>query len=126
MLRERSFDSVKVISLERDKLLTRLEQIARKILTERREVKEVRLFGSLARGDQVGTSDVDILIILENDLVYSPLEQVRDYYPYFDLPIGVDILLLSGEEVQRRVQAQDDFISRIKREGMTLADNRGK
>jgi len=90
MLRVRSFDSVKVISLERDKLLTRLEQIARKIITEHREVKEVRLFGSLARGDQVGTSDVDILIILENDLVYSPLEQVRDYYPYFDLPIGVD------------------------------------
>ena len=90
MLRVRSFDSVKVISLERDKLLTRLEQIARKIITERREVKEVRLFGPLARGDQVGTSDVDILIILESDLVYSPLEQVRDYYPYFDLPIGVD------------------------------------
>ena len=59
MLRERSFDSVKVISLERDKLLTRLEQTARKIITERREVKEVRLFGSLARGDQVGMSDVD-------------------------------------------------------------------
>jgi predicted nucleotidyltransferase len=86
----RSFDSVKVISLERDKLLTRLEQIARKIITEHREVKEVRLFGSLARGDQVGTSDVDILIILENDQVYSPLEQVRDYYPFFNLPIGVD------------------------------------
>jgi len=126
MLRVRSFDSVKVISLERDKLLTRLEQIARKIVTERREVKEVRLFGSLARGDQVGTSDVDILIILENDLVYSHLEQVRAYYPYFDLPIGVDILLLSGEEIQRRLQAQDDFISRIEREGMTLADNRRK
>ena len=126
MLRVRSFDSVKVISLERDKLLTRLEQIARKIITEHREVKEVRLFGSLARGDQVGTSDVDILIILESDLVYSPLEQVRAYYPFFDLPIGVDILLLSGEEVQRRLQAQDDFISLIEREGMTLADNRRK
>jgi predicted nucleotidyltransferase len=59
MLRVRSFDSVKIISLERDKLLTRLEQIVRKIVMERREVKEVRLFGSLARGDQVGTSDVD-------------------------------------------------------------------
>jgi predicted nucleotidyltransferase len=88
-------------------------------------VKEVRFFGSLARGDQVGTSDVDILIILENDLVYSPLEQVRDYYPYYDLPIGVDILLLSGEEVQRLLQAQDDFISRIEREGMTLGLRNG-
>jgi hypothetical protein len=62
---------------------------------------------------------------LENDLVYSPLEQVRDYYPYFDLPIGVDILLLSGEEFQRRLQAQDDFISRIEREGMTLGLRNG-
>jgi predicted nucleotidyltransferase len=125
MLRVRSFDSVKVISLDRDKLFTRLEQIARKIVMERGEVKEVRLFGSLARGDQVGTSDVDILLILENSLVYSPLEQVRDYYPYFDLPVGVDILLLSGEEVQRRLQTQDDFISRIEREGMTLGLRNG-
>jgi len=123
MLQVRSFDSVKIISIDRHKLLSRLEQIACKIVMERREVKEVRLFGSLARGDQVGTSDVDILIILENDIVYSPLEQVRDYYPYFDLPIGVDILLMSGEEMHRRLQAQDDFISRIEQEGMILGDN---
>ena len=63
MLRERSSGSVKIISLDRDELLARLATIATRIRARHPEVREVRLFGSLARGDQTGTSDADLLIV---------------------------------------------------------------
>ena len=73
MLPTLSSSSVKIISLNRDQLLTRLRQIASRLQKEHPEVAEVRLFGSLARGDQTGTSDVDILI-----------EYLRGHVPGFD------------------------------------------
>lgn len=120
MLQQTSSDSVKIISIDRDKVLSRLEQIARQIHAEHPEVDEVRVFGSIARGDHVGTSDVDVIIVLRDGDLEDPLERVRSFYPYFDLPIGVDILVWTRDELERRLQRRDPSVERIWQESRPL------
>ena len=56
-----SSSTVRIISLDREALLAQLRAIAAQIRREC-DVEDVRVFGSLARGDATGTSDVDVLI----------------------------------------------------------------
>jgi predicted nucleotidyltransferase len=120
MLRQRSSGSVKIISINRDELLAALSAIARQICAEHPEVKSVRVFGSIARGDQVGTSDVDVIIVLRGSEQGELLQQVRLFYPYFDLPIGVDVLVYTEEQIARRLQAGDAFMTRLWEESRAL------
>jgi predicted nucleotidyltransferase len=92
VLQQKSFDSVKIISIDRDKVLSRLRDIARHITAEHPEVVSVRVFGSIARGDHVGTSDVDVLIVLRDAVVDNPIECVRLFYPYFDGSLGFRVV----------------------------------
>ena len=84
----RSSRTVKIISLNRTRLLAELRQIAGRISAEHPEVAEVRLFGSLARGDYTGTSDVDVLILLQHTAETDPLRRILTFLPYFDLRRG--------------------------------------
>jgi len=129
VLRMQSSASVKIISIDRDELLARLKAIAARLCTEHPEVRAVRVFGSLARGDQVGTSDVDVLIVLrggaQGDALcfttqQDPWELLRVFQPYFDLPIGVDMLVLSEGQIAHRLRTGDPFIARIWRESWPL------
>ena len=120
MLRQTSSGSVRIISLDRNELLNRLEQIARRIVAERPDVVDVRLFGSLARGDQVGTSDADVLVVVCGDAPVDPIAGARALYPYFDLPIGVDLWVVGERELARRLRAQDAFATHAWKESCTL------
>jgi predicted nucleotidyltransferase len=120
MLQQRFSDSVRIISIDRDELLARLREIAAQIRMERPEVEEVRVFGSIARGDQIGTSDVDVLIVVRDGEMGDSMEQVRSLYPYFDLPIGVDLLVFSQEQLARRLQTGDPFLTQVWRESRRL------
>lgn len=120
MLRETSSDSVRIISIRRDEVLARLRELAGQIQAERPDVKEVRVFGSMARGDQTGLSDVDVLIVLWGSKSDDPLERIRAFYPYFDLPIGVDLLVYTGGEITRRLQEEDGFMQRLWAESVRL------
>jgi len=120
MLQHRSFDSVEIISIDRSKVLDALRCAARRIRARHPEVVDVRVFGSLARGDQVGTSDVDVLIVLEDGESNDPIEQIRRFYPYFDLPVGVDLVVMTREQWAQRLQDGDAFAERIGRESIAL------
>lgn len=120
MLRQRSFGSVKIISIDRDELLSRLREIVKQIYAEYPEVADVRVFGSIARGDQVGTSDVDVLIVLHNGDLGDPMERTRSFYPYFDLPVGIDVLVYTQDQLSRRLQTGDAFVERIWQESLAL------
>jgi len=120
VLRTRSSASVKIISIDRDELLSRLKAIATQLCARHPEVSSVRVFGSLARGDQVGTSDADVLIVLHGGGQEDPLEQIRKFQPYFDLPIGVDLLVFSEGQIANRLQAGDAFMAHIWQESWPL------
>lgn len=111
-----SSDSVRIISLNRDSLLEGLRAIARRIRAEHPEAAEVRLFGSLARGDQTGTSDIDILIVLERTLEVDPVRRALTFLPYFDLERGTDILVYTRAELAAGSRA----VQRLWRESILL------
>ena len=94
MRRIRSSGSVSVISLDRDEVIRRLREVAGQALAVFPELREVRLIGSLAEGTHTGTSDVDLLLLLDR-APERPLEEMRPYFYFFSerLNIGLDILL---------------------------------
>ena len=85
------------------------------------EVKGIHLFGSIARGDQVGTSDIDILIVLKGSFRGDPIDRSLDYSCYYRLPIGVDLLMIGEKELDQRLIEQDPFYSKIWQEQLQLA-----
>jgi len=101
-------------------LWSQLCAIARRIQADHSQVQDVRVFGSIARGDHVGTSDVDVLIILTSAPAQIPLanpvERGRPFYPYFTLPIGIDLLVYTIAEIERG----NRFISHIYEESVSL------
>lgn len=58
--------SVRVFRLDREGLITRLRERARVLLERRPDVVEVRLFGSLARGEAHPGSDADLFVIVRD------------------------------------------------------------
>ena len=80
----------------------------------------MHMFGSLARGDQVGTSDVDVLIVLREVGDKDPTELIRRFYPYFNLPMSIDLLILDKKSIDRRLAQGDEFINRLWKERVDL------
>jgi predicted nucleotidyltransferase len=115
-----SFDSVKIISLDRDALFTQLRAIAARIRREHREVQDIRVFGSCARGDATGVSDVDVLILLRHSPQSDPLQRIRAFLPYFDLDRGVDLLVYTRAELEHQLALQNRFLQKIWRENIPL------
>ncbi len=88
-----------MVYLDADALIGRLEEAARRLVRDRTEVEEVYLVGSLARGDHNGLSDADVLLVLrETDM--NPVQRTMEYLPYFDLPVGVDVLPYTRRELE--------------------------
>ena len=99
MRRVRSFGSVKSISLERNAVISALAEAAFAMKKACPEVEEVLLVGSLARGDFTGTSDADVLIVLDESLL-NPVERIQRYLPFFELEITVDLIPLTRKELE--------------------------
>jgi predicted nucleotidyltransferase len=86
--------------LDREALLTRLRAIAGEALREFPRLTQVRLFGSLARGDETGLSDVDVFLLVESDQK-DPLERMKPYYFFFTerLALGLDMIVATEDEL---------------------------
>jgi uncharacterized protein len=110
-------DSVRITFLDAVGLLERLQEIVDRILREGCRVKEIRVVGSVARGDHTGDSDLDLLVILRGKPPGDRLEWIRDLYRYFDLPVGVDLFVCDEAELE-----SDPAFRDLGRESRKLAD----
>ena len=115
-----SFDSVKIISLNRAEMLVQLRAIAAHIRREHHEIEDIRVFGSLARGDATGTSDVDVLILLQHSSESDPMRRILTFLPYFDLDRGADLLVYTRAELEQQLAAQNHFLQKTWRESIAL------
>lgn len=90
------------------------------IVAEIKKLKPLKiiLFGSLARGEVRGESDIDLLAIVE-DLPERFLERFDLISENLDLPSEVDLLLYTPGEIER-MQGVNPFIKRALREGKVL------
>lgn len=114
-----SSSTVRFIFLDREALLARLRAIATQICQEH-DVEDIRVFGSLARGDATGTSDVDVLIMVRHSSEPDMVRRSLSSLPYFDLDRGIDLLVYTRAELERQLAAQNPFLRRIWRESLPL------
>ena len=77
--------------------------MARELSNEFQDVEDVRVFGSLAKKEETGLSDVDILIIIAYSQEKDSLERMKPYYFFLSkrLTIGFDLLVLTKEELKK-------------------------
>ncbi len=103
MRQVRSCGSVKAISLNRDEILRKLKELSTDIKKNFPDVREVRLFGSIARGEEHGLSDIDILVIVEElnrENFWEVYGRIHDHISG-SLYIDFDLILLSEKDFRK-------------------------
>lgn len=109
-------DSVKAIYLDKEAIFKTLKDVSEELGEKLPYVKNVMLFGSLAKGEEHGLSDVDLLVIVEDinrenfwKIYGEAFEIVSDY-----LNIDFDLIVMS----------ESDFLSDPYRLGPTISIKR--
>jgi len=120
MLREQFLNSVHIISVDREALKNVLQRGVTLLLKDHETVKEVRLFGSFARGDYTPESDLDLLIICR--IMETPFLLRREIFePYFrDIPFDVNLLVYTEAELERLLEEKNPFIVHVLKESIVL------
>jgi predicted nucleotidyltransferase len=78
-----------------------IRDAARRLLEAASSPRKILLFGSYARGEANEESDLDILVV-EKDLPDPTAEYVRLREAVGSMGVGVDLLLYSEAELERR------------------------
>ena len=101
VIQKQSFGSVTVFWLDRNLLKSRIIQAARSLSREHEEVVQIVLFGSVASGRAVPSSDADILVVVsDSDTPFVDRAALfRDYFS--DVGVGVDLFVYTQQEVSR-------------------------
>jgi predicted nucleotidyltransferase len=116
--------NVRVFRLDREGLIARLRERARDLLDRRPDVLEVRLFGSLARGEAHPGSDADLFIVLR-DGAGPFLERLAPVARNFDgVGVGCDVIAFTESEARASRARGDAFARAIFDEGLILATRR--
>jgi predicted nucleotidyltransferase len=92
-------------------------------IVETSQPDKIILFGSRARGDARPNSDFDVLVIKES----SEPGYRRDaplYVALAGLPVEVDVLVYTPEEVAEWAQVPQAFVTTATREGKTLYERK--
>ena len=102
---------------------TLVREIVRRIV-DTAQPEKVILFGSRARGDARPNSDFDLLVIKQSDEPRyrrsAPL-----YAALADLPVEVEVMVYTPEEVEEWSEVPQAFITTAVREGTTIYERRG-
>ncbi|MGB9749963.1 MAG: nucleotidyltransferase domain-containing protein [Caldisericia bacterium] len=120
MQQVKSLGSAKIISLNKDKILDEMKKIVEKIKNDEKEnLVDIILFGSLAKGDYTGFSDVDIVIILKNSEL-NFIKRIQKYLKYFYLDIPVDLFVYTLPEFKKMRKENNYFIKEIIDNGISI------
>jgi len=104
-----SSGSVKAFFLNRDELIEKTKGVAQEAGSVFPHIQEILLFGSLARHEETGLSDIDLCIIARN-LPCNPIYRLKLFYSFLAqrLPIALDLLVLLPEEKE----SHEEFLKR--------------
>lgn len=98
-----------------------LDAAVQRIVVHASGPAKVILFGSYARGDADEGSDLDLMVV-ERELPDKPAEYLRLKQAIGRIGVGVDLLLFSELEFQRRSQVPGTVLYWAKKEGKVLHD----
>ncbi len=112
-----SANFVKAIYLNRELLLKKLNEIAQESAQKFPQIRKIILFGSLAKNEETGLSDVDLFILVENG-ESNPLERLKRYFDFFvdRLDIALDMIVASTGEFDYYKEMLKDSIVLYNRE----------
>jgi predicted nucleotidyltransferase len=100
-----------------------VRDIVRRIV-DTAQPEKVILFGSRARDDARPNSDFDVLVIKQSDEPRyrrsAPL-----YVALADLPVEVEVMVYTPEEVEEWSEVPQAFVTTAVREGTTIYERRG-
>lgn len=101
VIRKESYGTVRVFWLDRNLLKSRIKQAVRRLSRENEAVTRVVLFGSVAAGRALPSSDADLLVVVRDSAV-PLLERANGFRDYFsDIGVGVDLFVYTQQEVSR-------------------------
>lgn len=84
----------------------------------RPEVREIRLFGSLARGERNPYADADLLVVVDRcDL---PFRDRAPLYKPVDAPVPTDVTVCTLAELDREAAAGNSFVRWMLAESLPL------
>jgi len=98
-----------------------IQEAARRLANAACRPARIILFGSYARGTADQSSDLDLLVI-EESLDDKAGEYMRLRYALGAFPTGVDLVLLSRHDFERRSQVKGTLPYRAHHEGRVLHD----
>ena len=102
---------------------TLMSEIVRRIVREAHP-ERVILFGSRARGDYRQDSDIDLLVVTEDDRPRA-LRASALYGALSDILIPMDILVYRPAEIEEWKNVPQAFVTTAIREGSVLYENHG-
>jgi uncharacterized protein len=108
-------DKVPVATI--DELLGKI----RALLVEAAHPETIIVFGSYARGDIDEGSDLDLLVILPT-VVDRIGEMVRLRLALRDIPMAIDVVVYSRDEMEERCHLRGTMLYHALREGRVLYD----
>jgi predicted nucleotidyltransferase len=98
-----------------------LRRTAQELIAGCPGVQEVRLFGSLAKGNYGPGSDADVLIVLQED-ERPLLDRIPEFLRWFlNASVPVEVFPYTCEEVERMRRQGVSFMRSVDREGIRLA-----
>ena len=113
--------NVRVFRLDRDGVIARLRSRARALVERDSDVREVRLFGSLARGDAHPGSDADLFVVVR-DGAAPFLERIPELARHFTgVGIGCDVVVYTESERAALAASRQSFARAVLDEGIALA-----
>ena len=97
-----------------------LQQVVKRVVAKA-QPSRIILFGSYGRGDADEGSDLDLMVVLPEALdKYN--EMIRLHKAVGSVGAGVDVLMYSEEEFQRRSQVPGNVLYWARNEGRQLYD----
>lgn len=93
-----------------------LDELVRQL--RRYDPERIVLFGSAARADMHEGSDLDVLIVKETDRRF--VDRIRDVLALLDLPVRVDPLVYTADELRWMLREGNDFLATAVAEGKVL------
>jgi len=95
-----------------------LDEVVRRVVEAARP-ERIILFGSAARGDMGPESDIDLLVVKSGVADRIRLAQ-EIHLRFFGLPVAVDIVVVSPEDIEQFAQGVGTVIPEALEEGKLL------
>lgn len=99
-----------------------VRDLLKSLQPQKSRIHRVILFGSAARGEITGFSDLDVVVIEETDEPF--LSRLQRYYGQIDVPCDLDLLVYTPEEFQKMKKRGNPLIRRVLKEGRVIYEKR--